>query len=89
MPKKLTKEYFDSLVGVIAEFPNGALISEIIDALDSLRPKRTLQNHLSKLAEQERIFSTGKTPIHIQYELLKIGLTKKPRVYGAFRKVRI
>ena len=60
MPKILKKEYFDSLVSVIAGFPKGALIGEIISALDTPPPKRTLQNHLSKLIDQDRITSTGK-----------------------------
>ena len=60
MPKKLKQEYFDSLVSVIAKFPNGALIKEIKEALNGPPPQRTLQDHLSRLVKQERIVITGK-----------------------------
>ncbi len=60
MPKKLTEEYFDSLIRIIAKFPDGALIREIRDALASRPPQRTLQDHLSRLVKQNRIVRTGK-----------------------------
>jgi hypothetical protein len=60
MPKKLTEEYFASLVDVMGRFPQGARIGEIIAALDAPPPQRTLQDHLSRLVAQQRVTVTGK-----------------------------
>ena len=60
MPKKLTDQYFTSLVNLIGSFPQGVRISELIAAIDNPPPQRTLQYHLSKLMKQQRVTATGK-----------------------------
>ena len=60
MPKKLTEDYFASLVERVGEFPHGALIREIIESIDDPPPQRTLQDHLSRLVKQERLKISGK-----------------------------
>ena len=60
MPKKLTEQYFASLVDLIGRFPRGARMREIITAMDDPPPQRTLQDHLSRLVKQQRVTVTGK-----------------------------
>jgi hypothetical protein len=60
MPKKLTEEYFTSLVNLIGRFPRGARLREIIAEIADPPPQRTLQDHLSRLVKQQRVTITGK-----------------------------
>ena len=60
MPKKLTEEYFASLLNLVGRFTHGALLRQIIESIDDPPPRRTLQDHLSRLVRQQRLSITGK-----------------------------
>ena len=60
MPKKLTDEYFATLIHIVAKFPNGALLGQIKESIANCPPQRTLQNHLSKLVKMDHLTRSGK-----------------------------
>jgi hypothetical protein len=60
MPKRITEEYFTALVNLIGRFPRGARLRDIIAEIDDPPPRRTLQDHLSRLVKQQRVTITGK-----------------------------
>lgn len=59
MPKQISQSDLDSIVKIVAIFPNGAGIEEISSALEGRVPRRTLQRRLALLVEQKRLIKEG------------------------------
>ncbi len=59
MPKKISKEEFESIVAVVAAYPGGVRIDAIRKGLDITLPDRMLQRRLRRLAEEGRIVPKG------------------------------
>jgi len=59
MPKKISKEEFESIVAVVEAHPGGVRIDAIRRGLAITLPDRMLQRRLKRLAEQGRIVSRG------------------------------
>ena len=59
MPRKISEDALEGVVRTLGQFPAGASVTEIEQALDASVPRRTLQRWLSKLVEQGRVVSSG------------------------------
>lgn len=59
MPKRIPQNQFETILSVVAQFPKGAAIEEIITALEITLPRRTLQRRLALLVEQGRLSIEG------------------------------
>ena len=59
MPKVVSPQEFDQVVGLIAQYPAGIGAEGLVQALGSGMPRRTLQRRLATLIEQKRIISEG------------------------------
>jgi len=59
MPKRIKESYLASLASVVGRFPAGARLRDILDALESPPPQRTLQYHLARLVQQQRVTVSG------------------------------
>lgn len=60
MPKRLPTDQLDAVVETIEQFPNGASLDEIMRALTTAPPRRTLQRWLALLVVEARLTSDGK-----------------------------
>lgn len=60
MPKKIPQDEFDAILKAITRFPDGASVGDLSEALEKKLPRRTLQRHLARLVEQERLAIEGR-----------------------------
>jgi Fic family protein len=62
MPKQIPTESFEELINAIANREQGASLQELMDSMQSLTSRRTLQRHLSILEDDGRLERQGKGP---------------------------
>ncbi|MCP5505892.1 MAG: Fic family protein [Chlamydiales bacterium] len=60
VPKKSKNEWFQSLLDIVAQYPEGATIGQIMDQLGRVIPRRTVQRYLSLLIDEGSLISEGK-----------------------------
>lgn len=60
MVKKVSQSDLDRIEEAVAQFPNGAAVGEIANALDVVVPRRTLQRHLALLVNRNRLITDGR-----------------------------
>ena len=72
MPKRISQDELDKILQVVAGFSEAVSLSEIIEKLDEMVPRRTLQRHLSLLVEQNRLIIEGRARAS-RYRLPKIS----------------
>ena len=60
MPKHISQEDLESIVEVMADFPDGIGIEKIYLMLEGKIARRTLQRRLALLVEQKRLIKEGK-----------------------------
>jgi hypothetical protein len=59
MPKKTREIFFEKLLQTVAQFPEGATVSQILDRLENLAPRRTIQRYLSLLVDEGSLTVKG------------------------------
>ena len=59
MPRQIPEEEFAPIIRVVATFPDGAAIDDIMGALDKPPARRTLQRRLATLVAQNRLSAVG------------------------------
>jgi Fic family protein len=59
MPLQVTQKEWNRILQVVADFPGGASISQLLDSPVLQYPRRTLQRRLDKLVETEQIKTLG------------------------------
>lgn len=59
MPKKVPEETFKLILKIVAQFPEGASLTNVMDNLGNSIPKRTLQRHLAELVKNELLLAEG------------------------------
>lgn len=62
MPKRIPEVELEEIVAVVAEFPSGASIDDVLGGIDSPLPRRTLQRRLTLLVDQDRLVRLGRGP---------------------------
>lgn len=60
MPKRVLQAELDSILWVIAKFPEGGAVEKIGSALEVSLPRRTLQRRLNHLVKQNRLILEGR-----------------------------
>jgi Fic family protein len=60
MPKQISKSEYDALLELIREFPDGAMMDEIIASVPEKLSRRTVLRRLNDLLEQGRLRRSGK-----------------------------
>ncbi len=88
MPKRIPKTELDEIVAVVAKFPSGASIDDVLGDIGNALPRRTLQRRLTLLVNQDRLVRLGRGPatrymlpssnIEIQTETGKLALQGHP-----------
>lgn len=58
----LSGAILDEIVAIVAEFPSGASINDVVGAIDNALPRRTLQRRLTLLINQHRLMRLGRGP---------------------------
>lgn len=84
MPKRISQDELDKILQVVAGFSEGASLGEIIEELGGMVPRRTLQRHLSRLVEQNRLISEGRARAS-RYRLPKIT----GKIAGTFPTIKV
>jgi hypothetical protein len=62
MPKQIPKESFEELIEAIASHEQGASLQDLLESMQSVTSRRTLQRHLSMLENDGRLQRQGKGP---------------------------
>jgi Fic family protein len=88
MPKRIPETELDEIVAAVAVFPSGASIDDVVGAIDSALPRRTMQRRLTLLVDQNRLVRLGRGPatryllrspkIDIQAETGKLAIEGYP-----------
>ena len=60
MPKQIPQDELDAILEAITQFPEGASVGDLSEALGIKLPRRTLQRRLARLVEQERLAIEGR-----------------------------
>lgn len=60
MARTVSQSDLDRIADVVAQFPDGAAIGDVTEALEASVPRRTLQRHLSLLVDQNRLITDGR-----------------------------
>lgn len=60
MPKKIPQNELYTILETVSQFPEGASVKNLGEALDKKMPRRTLQRRLAYLVDQERLAITGR-----------------------------
>ena len=60
MPKQIPQDELDAILEAITQFPEGVSIGVLSETLEKKLPRRTLQRHLARLVEQERLTIAGR-----------------------------
>lgn len=60
MPRQSPQEDFDSILRAVADFPEGASVDDILNALDRNLHRRALQRRLAGLIKQGKLRPTGR-----------------------------
>ena len=60
MPPQITSKEFETLLQVVARFPSGAAMKDLLEAHDLQFPKRTLQRRLEQLVLEQRLVKAGR-----------------------------
>jgi len=76
MPKQISDEEFDRILEAVRRFPDGASVEEIRKTIKPEMARRTLQRHLSRLVDENRLVLEGKgrgsryrVPRNIRFEV--------------------
>jgi len=59
MPKLITEKQLQAVIDAVAEFSDGAVVSEILDSMADAPPRRTLQRYLAILTERGMLIRKG------------------------------
>ena len=59
MPFQVTQKEWNRILQVVADFPEGASISQLLDSPALQYPRRTLQRRLDKLVETQQVKTLG------------------------------
>ena len=60
MPKQIPQDELDAILEAVTQFPEGASVEDLSEALGRKLPRRTLQRRLARLVEQERLAIVGR-----------------------------
>lgn len=60
MPKKIPQQELESILAIVADYPDGVQVGTIRDGMPYELPPRTLQRRLELLVEQKRLVAEGR-----------------------------
>ncbi|MEA3437437.1 MAG: Fic family protein, partial [Thermodesulfobacteriota bacterium] len=60
MPKQIPQNELDAILEAVTQFPEGASVKGLSEAMDKKLPRRTLQRRLAHLVDQDRLAIVGR-----------------------------
>ena len=82
MPLQIPSKEFETILSVVARFPSGAAVKDLLQAEELQFPKRTLQRRLEQLVVEQRLVQKGRGRA-LRYQLPAEIPVPKEKTLGA------